>query len=67
VIRIQDDGAGFDPSLVNVDAAGLGRSLIEAFVRQLHGELRTTTDEGTIVEVRFPAATHATHEIKKTA
>jgi two-component sensor histidine kinase len=67
VIRIQDDGAGFDPSQVNIDAAGLGRSLIEAFVRQLHGELRTTTDKGTIVEVRFPAATHVTREIKKTA
>jgi two-component sensor histidine kinase len=67
VIRIQDDGAGFDPSQVNADATGLGRSLIEAFVRQLHGELQTRTDQGTIVEVRFPAPVHAKGEIKKTA
>jgi len=55
LVRIQDDGAGFDPMQVSPDATGLGRSLIEAFVRQLHGELSIKSDNGTTVEVRFPA------------
>ena len=38
------------------DSTGLGRSLIEAFVRQLRGELEITGDAGTSLVVRFPAA-----------
>jgi two-component sensor histidine kinase len=55
IIRIRDNGSGFDPSHVSQDTVGLGRSLIEAFVRQLHGELQITSQDGTVVEVRFPA------------
>jgi two-component sensor histidine kinase len=55
VLRIRDDGAGFDIAASSQDHSGLGRSLIEAFVRQLRGELEVRSEEGTIVEVRFPA------------
>lgn len=56
LIVIQDDGAGFDPHGGSTsDVPGLGRSLIEAFVRQLHGELAISSQDGTRVEVRFPA------------
>lgn len=56
ILRIQDNGAGFDPQGAGAnDVPGLGRSLIEAFVRQLHGELKISSQDGTIVEVRFPA------------
>lgn len=59
LLRIRDDGVGLDPSLASgADTSGLGRSLIEAFVRQLHGELAVRTDNGTVVEVRFPAPVH---------
>jgi two-component sensor histidine kinase len=59
ILRIQDNGAGFDPQGANgSDVPGLGRSLIEAFVRQLHGELKIASQDGTIVEVRFPAPEH---------
>jgi two-component sensor histidine kinase len=55
IVRIRDNGVGFDPQAENHNSAGLGRSLIEAFVRQLRGELETKSDNGTVVEVRFPA------------
>lgn len=56
LLRIRDDGTGFDPAAsTSQDHTGLGRSLIEAFVRQLRGELEVRSDEGTVVEVRFPA------------
>ena len=56
LIRIQDNGAGFDPQGASAsEIPGLGRSLIEAFVRQLHGELKIASQDGTLVEVRFPA------------
>jgi two-component sensor histidine kinase len=55
IVRIRDNGVGFDPQAENHNNAGLGRSLIEAFVRQLRGELETKSDNGTVVEVRFPA------------
>jgi two-component sensor histidine kinase len=54
-LTIRDDGTGFDPAANAPDQSGLGRSLIEAFVRQLRGELEVRSDEGTIVQVRFPA------------
>lgn len=68
LIRIRDNGAGFDPeSIVGAEANGLGRSLIEAFVRQLHGELQINADDGTVVEVRFPAPVHPKRELKRSA
>ena len=56
LLRIRDDGAGYDTAASAQDHSGLGRSLIEAFVRQLRGELEVRSEEGTVVEVRFPAA-----------
>jgi two-component sensor histidine kinase len=54
VLTVQDDGTGFDQG-TGPDRNGLGRSLIEAFVRQLHGELDIHSNGGTCVRVRFPS------------
>jgi len=54
LLSIRDDGIGFDMAASTPDHSGLGRSLIEAFVRQLRGELETRSDDGTVVQVRFP-------------
>ncbi|HEU4601010.1 MAG TPA: sensor histidine kinase, partial [Steroidobacteraceae bacterium] len=59
LVRVRDDGAGFDPNADTHNGAGLGRSLIEAFVRQLRGELETRSENGTVVEVRFPVPPRA--------
>ena len=56
VLQITDNGAGFDPA--EKEAGGLGRSLIDAFVRQLHGELDIKSDHGTQVRVKFPSSVH---------
>jgi two-component sensor histidine kinase len=53
-LAVRDDGSGFDPA-AGEDNTGLGRSLIEAFVRQLRGELEISGDAGTSLVVRFPA------------
>jgi two-component sensor histidine kinase len=53
-LAVRDDGSGFDPAS-GEDNTGLGRSLIEAFVRQLRGELQISGDGGTSLVVRFPA------------
>ena len=55
LLTIRDDGTGFDAGASSPDNNGLGRSLIEAFVRQLRGELETRSEDGTVVQVRFPA------------
>jgi two-component sensor histidine kinase len=55
LLTIRDDGTGFDMAASSQDQSGLGRSLIEAFVRQLRGELETRCDDGTVVQVKFPA------------
>jgi len=56
-ILVSDDGVGFDQSAPpGGDAGGLGRSLIDAFVRQLHGEMEIQSGQGTVVRVRFPSA-----------
>jgi len=67
LIRIRDDGSGFDPESLSADSTGLGRSLIEAFVRQLHGELQIRSENGTIVEVRFPAPARRQQEVRCSA
>ena len=54
LLTIRDDGIGFDAN-ASAPEAGLGRSLIEAFVRQLRGELELRVEDGTVVQVRFPA------------
>jgi two-component sensor histidine kinase len=54
-LKIRDDGTGFDAAASAQDQSGLGRSLIEAFVRQLRGELNVRSDDGTVVQVTFPA------------
>jgi two-component sensor histidine kinase len=55
-LTVQDDGVGLDASEPNHESAGLGHSLIEAFARQLRGELRiSSSEQGTTVQVRFPA------------
>ncbi|MGH8176669.1 MAG: sensor histidine kinase, partial [Steroidobacter sp.] len=61
-IQVRDDGVGIDPDAVAADGAGLGRSLIEAFVRQLRGELQVRSEDGTTVEVRFPAPVYEAHK-----
>lgn len=53
-LTVRDDGSGFDPA-AGEDGNGLGRSLIEAFVRQLRGELEINASAGTSLVVRFPA------------
>jgi two-component sensor histidine kinase len=56
LLSIRDDGVGYDPAASTPpDHTGLGRSLIEAFVRQLRGEMEVRCEGGTIVQVRFPA------------
>lgn len=59
LLTIRDDGTGFDTAASTQDHSGLGRSLIEAFVRQLRGELETRSEDGTVVQVRFPATVKA--------
>lgn len=56
VLTVKDNGRGFDPEATELETGGLGRSLIDAFVRQLHGELEINSDQGTVVQVRFKAA-----------
>lgn len=55
VLRIEDDGVGFEP-VTGAKDAGLGHSLIEAFVRQLHGEMEIKSNQGTVVQVKFSVA-----------
>jgi two-component sensor histidine kinase len=57
LLTVQDDGVGMDAEAAS-EGNGLGRSLIEAFVRQLRGELHVRSDQGATVEVRFPAPTY---------
>ena len=61
-LTVRDDGTGIDLASDQADSAGLGRSLIEAFVRQLRGELEIRGDDGTAVQVRFPAPEHAARQ-----
>jgi two-component sensor histidine kinase len=62
LLRVQDDGVGMDAEAAAAEGNGLGRSLIEAFVRQLRGELHVRSDQGATVEVRFPAPTYDTQK-----
>ena len=56
-VTVSDDGIGFDPKKHDAEHMGLGRSLIEAFARQLRGTLEIHVHEpdgGTTVRVCFP-------------
>jgi two-component sensor histidine kinase len=59
-VMVRDSGTGFDANASDIEPGGLGRSLIEAFVRQLRGELEVRSDQGTVVQVRFPAERRVT-------
>jgi PAS domain S-box-containing protein len=53
LIKLQDDGPGFDPDMPNPDS--IGRALIERLSRQIHAETCwDVTPTGTGVSVRFP-------------
>lgn len=52
-VTVRDDGAGFEAG-TDGETVGLGRSLIDAFVRQLRGELQIYAEGGTVVRLRFP-------------
>lgn len=53
---VRDTGTGIDTGGSDIEPGGLGRSLIEAFVRQLRGDLEVRSDQGTVVQVTFPAS-----------
>lgn len=53
LLTVRDNGIGFDPNVTEIESGGLGRSLIDAFVRQLRGELEIKSEQGTVVQVRF--------------
>ncbi|HEY5810345.1 MAG TPA: sensor histidine kinase [Povalibacter sp.] len=55
ILTVSDNGRGFDTQSRESEAGGLGRSLIDAFVRQLHGELTIDSDQGTQLQVKFRA------------
>jgi two-component sensor histidine kinase len=54
-LSVRDNGIGFDPAAPPESSGGLGRPLIDAFVRQLHGELSIQSEQGTALQVCFPA------------
>lgn len=66
VLSVRDNGVGYESAGGELEAGGLGaglggglgRSLIDAFVRQLHGELEISSDQGTLVQVRFRLPVH---------
>ncbi|HVF17450.1 MAG TPA: hypothetical protein VNA21_11075, partial [Steroidobacteraceae bacterium] len=53
-LLVSDNGSGFEAG--RQEPGGLGKSLIDAFVRQLHGELEVKSEQGTQVTVRFPSS-----------
>ncbi len=59
---VRDNGKGFDQDTEGEGSSGLGRSLMDAFVRQLHGELQISSANGTELQVSFrcPLARSAT-------
>lgn len=52
-VSINDDGVGLSAADPSSSSTGLGQSLIDAFVRQLSGELSTESNGGTSLRVRF--------------
>jgi two-component sensor histidine kinase len=62
ILLVTDNGAGYEPA--EKESGGLGRSLIDAFVRQLHGELDIRANQGTQVRVKFPSSMHPPSVVK---
>jgi two-component sensor histidine kinase len=56
VLEIADNGRGVEPPAAATAAAGVGRTLMSAFARQLRGELEIHggEDEGMTVRLTFP-------------
>jgi two-component sensor histidine kinase len=61
ILTVQDDGVGMDPETA-AEGEGLGRSLIEAFARQLRGQLEIRSEQGATLQVRFPAPLYETRK-----
>lgn len=62
-LLIADNGTGYEGA--DKEPGGLGRSLIDAFVRQLHGELQVTSEQGTKVLVQFPSTAQPSTSAEK--
>ncbi|SDA12427.1 Two-component sensor histidine kinase, contains HisKA and HATPase domains [Methylobacterium sp. UNC378MF] len=61
LLRVKDDGIGFDPERAP-RAGGIGRRLVQSMAQQLGGQLTVEPDEGrpgTVVSVTFPQASDA--------
>jgi len=61
-LTVCDNGRGPHLEPGEVEHVGLGRSLIDAFVRQLQGELRIGSDDGMVLEVSFEAPQRVSYE-----
>jgi two-component sensor histidine kinase len=53
-VSVRDNGVGLAAHPPSADSSGLGRSLIEAFARQLGADLEIEVNSGTSITVRFP-------------
>jgi two-component sensor histidine kinase len=54
-VSVEDDGVGMT-SLTGAHGAGLGWTLVDAFVRQLGATLESDISQGTLVRLRFEGA-----------
>lgn len=52
-VNVRDNGVGFDVDAHNYESPGLGRSLIEAFARQLRAKLEIIRENGTLLRLCF--------------
>ena len=59
VLKVVDDGRGYDPNPKGGVAPSLGASIIDGLVRQMKGVLTITMDGGTHSVVRLPAQAHS--------
>ena len=55
VLRVVDNGVGYDPEAAAAAAPWVGGAIIEGLVKQLRGTLAITTDGGARTVVRLPA------------
>ena len=54
-LSVRDDGIGLPQGFRLEELDSLGMKLIEAFVQDIEGEISFRSENGTLVEVRFPA------------
>jgi two-component sensor histidine kinase len=59
VLRVTDNGVGYDPSIAEGSAPSLGASIIDGLVQQLKGVLSISIDGGTRSVVQLPAPVQA--------